>query len=398
MKQPIMVQKNRPLSLKEARRIVVKVGTRVLVDEDGRPNEDRFKALVDQLARLHNNGREIILVSSGAIGAGVEALGMSGRPKTLPDLQMAAAVGQMRLMNRYAEHFANYQCIIGQVLLTHSDLEHRLRHLNARNTMMNLLRHRIIPVVNENDVIAVEEIKFGDNDHLASLVSMLVDADLLVLLTSVDGLQAPARPNSTEMARVSYLSGVTEETLGLTWGKESELSSGGMASKLQSAGAAVSVGIPVIIADGYDSEVLFKIVNGDDCGTFIGPIDSESDKKRVLPSKKRWIAFFNRPEGALIVDDGACKAVIENGKSLLPIGIRKVEGQFDMGAVVAIKSLSGELIAQGLADYSSEQIRIIRGHKTDEIAALLGSKDYDEVIHRDNMVVLLTGGQKSGTA
>lgn len=369
--------------LETAKRVVVKVGTRVLVDETGRPKEARLRALVSELASLNQSGREVVLVSSGAIGAGMEALGLSSRPKSLRDLQMAAAVGQSRLMSRYSELFAEHGIVTGQVLLTHSDLEHRTRHLNARHTMMNLMNHSIIPVVNENDVVAIEEIKFGDNDHLASLVAMLVEADLLILLTSVNGLQAPIN-GGPEMQRVPYLEDVTEDTMALTWGKDSELSTGGMASKLQSAGSAVSVGIPVIIADGRDEEVLSRVMRGEDQGTFIG----RRDKQLSLRGKKRWIAFFNRPEGTLIVDDGACRAVKDQGRSLLPIGVRKVEGQFDRGAVVAIKNLKGESIAQGLVDYSSDQIRLIRGHSSAEVAGVLGAKHVDEVVHRDNLVLL----------
>ncbi|MDF1662118.1 MAG: glutamate 5-kinase [Planctomycetota bacterium] len=369
--------------LETVKRVVVKVGTRVLVDESGRPNETRLRALVSQLAALNQSKLEVVLVSSGAIGAGMEALGLSSRPKSLRDLQMAAAVGQTRLMSRYSELFAEHDIVIGQVLLTHSDLEHRTRHLNARHTMMNLMNHSIVPIVNENDVVAIEEIKFGDNDHLASLVAMLVDADLLILLTSVNGLQAPGQ-ESGSLERVPYLEDITKETLALTWGKESQLSTGGMASKLQSAGSAVSVGIPVVIADGRDETVLTKVMSGEDCGTFIGRLD----KQLSLRGKKRWIAFFNRPEGSLIVDDGACRAVREQGRSLLPIGIRKVEGQFDIGAVVAIKNLTGATIAQGLVDYSSDHIRLIRGHNSEEVTELLGSKHDDEVVHRDNLVLL----------
>lgn len=375
-------------ALRDAKRVVVKVGTRVLVDERGRPDEARLRALVDGVVALHAQGREVVLVSSGAIGAGLDVLGLERRPKTLPDLQMAAAVGQLRLWTRYAELFAEKGCTVGQVLLTHDDLQHRLRHLNARHTMMNLLRNRMIPIVNENDVVAVDEIKFGDNDHLASLVAMLVDAELLVLLTSVDGLQAPVASGAEERARVSFLPQVTDEVLGLTWGTSDALSRGGMASKLQAAQAASSVGIPVVIASGHDPDVLSRLVCGEDLGTLIA---KPAGGRPVVRSKKRWIAFFNRPEGSLIIDDGARRAVVEGGKSLLPIGVRAVEGDFAAGAVVTVRALGGEVVARGLADYGSDDLRTIQGHRTDAIAGLLGERSYDEVIHRDNMVVLDPG-------
>ncbi len=378
-------------ALRDAKRVVVKVGTRVLVDGRGRPDEARLRALVDGVVALHAEGREVVLVSSGAIGAGLEALGLQKRPKTLPDLQMAAAVGQLRLWTRYAELFSEKGCTVGQVLLTHEDLQHRLRHLNARHTMMKLLRNRIVPIVNENDVVAVDEIKFGDNDHLASLVAMLVEADLLVLLTTVEGLQAPVAAGAETRVRVPFLSQVTEATLGWTWKAAEALSRGGMASKLQAAQAASSVGIPVVIASGLEPDVLSRVVAGGDCGTLVAAAPGPGAAVR---SKKRWIAFFNRPEGSLTIDDGARGAVVERGKSLLPIGVRAVEGDFAAGAVVSVRALGGEVVARGLADYGSDDIRTIKGQRTDAIAGLLGERSYDEVIHRDNMVVLDPGERR----
>ena len=367
--------------LKEARRIVVKIGSRVLVQRSGRPNAQRISALVSDLAELHHAGRDMVLVTSGAVGAGMEALGLKSRPTTMPDLQMAASVGQSRLMARYDQLFSARKCRIGQMLLTHSDLKDRQRHLNARNTMMNLLRHRIIPIVNENDAVTVEEIKFGDNDMLAALVSVLIPADLLLLLTTTNGLREPSSHGKTRC--VSDILRVTPDILSLATRKSSELSTGGMTSKLQAAQTAADMGIPVIIADGRRRHVIQQIAEGRDTGTFVQPAGQQSMKAR-----KRWIALFHKAQGTLIIDDGAGTALLRDGRSLLPIGIRNVEGSFSVGALVNVQALDGATVARGLVDYSSEDIRKIRGHRTSEIKRLLGTKDYDEVIHRDNMVLV----------
>lgn len=370
-----------PISL--CRRVVIKIGSRVLIQSNGRPDLRRMRALVKDIAALHHAGREVVVVSSGAVGAGLQALGWKTRPDNLPDLQMAAAVGQNRLMSRYSALFARESIRIGQVLLTHDDLRDRVRHLNARNTMMNLLRHRIIPVVNENDVVAVDEIKFGDNDHLGALVAMLLDADLLILLSTVDGLRRPAANGKTR--RVPLIERVSDEFLDLAVGKGSTFSTGGMRSKLQSAGDFVDMGRCAVIANGRKADVLKRILAAEDEGTLIGnPASMRSDGH----NRKRWIAYFHKPQGSVVVDDGARKAIEQQGRSLLPAGIRSVEGQFPMGAVINVKTLDGETIARGLAEYSSADIQRIMGRKTTEIEALLGAKDYDEVIHRDHMMIL----------
>lgn len=367
-----------------AMRVVVKIGSRVLVQRSGRPDTRRMKELVRQIAELREQGREVILVSSGAIGAGMEALGMKKRPTTVPDLQMAAAVGQSRLMATYDALFGAHGVRIGQILLTHDDLNHRVRHLNARNTMVNLIEHNILPIVNENDVIAVDEIKFGDNDLLASLVAIMMEARALVLLTTVDGFRLPAGNGRTRRARI--LEGVDAKTLEHAVGKGSDLSTGGMASKLQSAGMALSTGIPVVIANGRTDDILLDVMGGKDAGTFIHPAKLKSDSG--IPLRKRWIAFFHKTRGSLVVDEGAVRALVEKGRSLLAAGIKAVEGEFGAGAVVNIQTQDGKLIARGLTSYSSADVNIIKGRKTIEIESLLGARDYDEVVHRDNLVIM----------
>jgi glutamate 5-kinase len=374
--------------LAKCKRLVIKVGTRVLVDRRGRPDLDRMRALVEQMAALRAGGYQVILVSSGAIGAGIEALSLARRPTALPELQMAAAVGQSKLMAHYDALFGEFGVAVGQVLLIHSDLKDRRRHLNARNTMMALLRNGIVPVVNENDVVAVDEIRFGDNDQLASLVTMLVDADLLLLLSTTNGLRAPVPGEGKRTRRIPFLSKIDDEALALAWGKGDQLSTGGMKTKLEAARSVVEVGGAAIIADGRKSDVIKDILSGKDVGTLFG-----HPGPRILASKKRWIAFFQRPTGHLIIDEGAERAILRQGKSLLPIGIRAVEGQFGLGATVNIKNEEGKLIARGLAEYTSDEIATIKGHRTAEIPKLLGDRPYDEVIHRDNMV-LLQGEEK----
>ena len=365
-------------AMASARRLVVKIGSRVLVQSSGRPDLQRMRELVRQVAALRRAGREVVVVSSGAIGSGMEALGMKHRPTTVPDLQMAAAVGQSRLMAAYDRLFGKEGFCIGQVLLTHDDLRNRTRHLNARNTMMNLLQHRIIPIVNENDVVATEEIKFGDNDLLAALVSLLVEAEALLLLTTVDGFRAPAAGGRTR--RVPLLREVSDKELALAVGKGSELSTGGMASKLQSAGMVAANGIPVVIANGRARGAILAAADGRDVGTLIAAAPT------TLNHRERWIAHFHRPQGALVVDEGACEALVEKGRSLLPVGIHAVEGTFEPGAVVLIKSRAGKVLARGLTDYSSTEIGLLKGRHSHECPPGTG-----EIIHRDNMVFAKDG-------
>lgn len=379
--------------LAQCRRVVIKCGTRVLVQRSGRPDPRRMRAIVKEAAAARHAGREVIIVTSGAIGAGMEALGLRSRPKAVPDLQMCAAVGQTRLMTAYDRLFAAEGLRVGQVLLTHDGLKMRDRHLNARHTLLNLLRHGIVPIINENDAVAVEEIKFGDNDLLAALVTLLVDADLLILLTTVDGLRAPAADGRTR--RIPWLRAVTERELALAFGKGSELSTGGMASKLQSAQHVVDAGVPVVIADGRRPGVIGDILAGRDIGTLIGRPGADDR----MAHRRRWIAFFHRPEGALVVDEGAQVALERRGRSLLPIGIRAVEGRFGVGAVVNIKGPDGVVFARGLTNYSADDLRRIQGKSTAEIRAMMGAADgYEEAVHRDQLVLLGAARAPEGVA
>lgn len=362
-----MAQRKHRESLKNAKRVVVKAGSKVLVESSGRPDEQQLKRLVDELADFHKSGGEVAFVSSGAVGAGLDALGMETRPKEVQDLQMAAAVGQICLMSAYNSLFRANEIQIGQVLLTHDGLENRERHLNARNTLLNLIANRIIPIINENDAISSEEIKFGDNDVLAALVAILIDADALVLLSTTDGLRDDGGN------RVSYIEEVDDDVLELVSDSADKLSTGGMASKLKSSQIAAHNGIPVVIADGRRTEVLSRIFAGEDEGTLLFP------KVGNISKRKRWIAFFNRAEGQVIVDDGAVTA-LRSGNSLLPVGIKEVQGCFGIGAMVDIQSVDGEHIASGLVENASSEIEALMGQQT--------SGKSGEVIHYDNMVIL----------
>ncbi len=371
--------------MEQARRIVVKIGSRVLVQRNGRPDMRRMAGLVEDIAALHRSGREVVVVSSGAGACGLQALGMRRKPADLPSLQMAAAVGQSRLMAAYDELFSKKKCLIAQVLLTHDDLENRRRHLNARNSILKLLETRVIPIVNENDVVSVDEIKFGDNDALASRTAMLLQADLLVLLTTVNGFrQTDAKGRAR---KVDILPCVDQSTLSHAKGKGSEFSTGGMASKLMAASEAARLGTAVIIANGRQSSVLQKILAGGRTGTLIPPGTDGHCKNSGLNHRRRWVAFFHHPQGHITVDDGACKALLKDGKSLLPVGVREVAGSFSPGDLIEVATLDGVRIAQGLSSYSAAELRLLKGLKTSRIRELLGTGAPDEVIHRDNLVI-----------
>jgi glutamate 5-kinase len=353
--------------LKDARRVVIKLGTSILLDEKGYPSKAHLAKLVSEIAKLHREGREVIVVSSGAIGSGLKVLGIAKRPKKLPELQMAASVGQSYLLSLYAALFAEHGIVIGQVLLTHDDLRNRVRHLNARNAFLSLLKHRVIPVVNENDVVSVDEIRVGDNDVLASLVAMLVGADALVLATTAPGFYTTAQNGKKSL--VSHISKVADEHLSHAKGKGSELSTGGMSTKLTAANNVAKMGSIAAIVDGRTPTNICKVLSGAPLGTVIGAQHSGQVSKR-----KQWIAFFNRTQGTIIVDEGAKKALLDDQRSLLPVGIVKVEGTFGVGSLVQIEDKKRNPVARGLSEYSSTDIDNMKGQSPG-----------DEVIHRDNI-------------
>ncbi len=365
----------------KARRVVIKVGSGLIASPGAGLDQTRIAALADELAGLVSEQKEIVLVSSGAIAAGVARLGLS-RPRSIPEKQAAAAAGQSALMWHYEQAFARHGVKVAQVLLTQEDISHRSRYLNARNTLLALLRFGVLPIVNENDTVAVEEIKVGDNDNLSALVAHLIDADLLLLLTDMDGLYTGDPGRDPGAKRIEIVESVTDELRQLVWEKAEGLSVGGMLTKLEAAQKATASGIPMVIASGREPGTLRRLFKGEPAGTYFLP---RGDR---LTARKRWIAFAVPPQGRLTVDAGARKALTERGRSLLPSGVVSVEGEFQSGEVVALALADGKEFARGLVNYDAAELRRIQGGKTADIEQVLGYKSFDEVIHRDNLVVL----------
>ena len=353
--------------LKNAVRLVVKLGTGVLTDSRKQPDPAQLDQLVAQLAALRKSGKEVVLVTSGAVGAGMGALGLEKRPTDLAELQACAAVGQSRLMAIYEKLFGAHGLAVAQILLTHEDLEHHERHLNARNTLVTLLSRGVVPIINENDAVSFTEIKFGDNDTLSALVASLLPADLLVILTTVDGvIENFGKANPKTIPLIEKIDSTLEK---LARGTDSDTAVGGMKSKIEAAKIVVRSGIPLVIASGKKKNVLAKILGGEVEGTLFVA------EPKKLQGRKRWIAFFHHPRGALFVDDGAKKALREKGKSLLPPGVARCEGEFAAGDVVRICDLNGTEFARGIARFDSVAVRERRLPK-------------EELVHRDDLVIL----------
>ena len=364
------------------RRLVVKVGSSVLASKGRRLDPCRIHHLVFELSGLREEGREVILVSSGAILAGLNQLKWEKRPKDIPLKQAAAAIGQSRLMWAYQEAFQFQGQMVAQVLLTQDDVRDRSRYLNARNTLQTLLHLQVIPIINENDTVATEEIRFGDNDQLSALVANLVDANLLVILTDTDGLFT-ADPRRNRGARlISEVPRITPQ-IDLWAGESSSgMGVGGMSSKILAAKMAVASGIPTIVANGKTEGILGQIMEGKATGTLFLP---ELDRMR---GRKRWLAFATQPQGVITVDEGAKSALIQKGKSLLPSGVIEVRGDFRPGDVVSLLDKGKLEFAKGLVNYAAEEVNEIRGCRSTQIQKILGYKHSDEVIHRDNLVLL----------
>lgn len=364
-------------------RIVLKFGTSTLTAGGTRISAPRLVELIRQIAVLHQQGREVIVVSSGAMAAGRERLDYPQLPKDVPAKQMLAAVGQPRLMSMYEQLFLLYGLNVAQVLLTRTDLADRRRYLNARNTLQALLSHRVIPIINENDTVATEEIRFGDNDRLSAHVVSLVDADLLVLLTDQDGLYT-ADPRSNPDARL--VPQVTDiEIPAELWqaagGSATGLGTGGMITKLQAADLARRSGATAMIAPGGQPEILLRLVVGEQVGTYFQPLVSSLD------SRHRYILAGGQVDWLVKVDRGAARA-LRNGGSLLPVGVQQVIGSFERGDAVKIIDESEKEIARGLVNYSAEELRRIMGQKSETIESILGYFFGEEVVHRNNMVLI----------
>ena len=370
--------------LTRVRRLVVKVGSGLITAREAGLDPGRIGALADELAAVRRQGTEVALVSSGAVVAGMARLRLQVRPRSIPEKQAAAAVGQSALMEHYETAFARHGVTVAQILLTQADVSARARYLNARNTLTTLLGYGVVPIINENDTVAVEEIKFGDNDNLSALVAQLIDADLLVLLTDVDGLYTGDPSRDPQARKLDTVEAVTPEIERLVWSDADRVAVGGMATKLQAAQKAAASGVPMVIASGREPGTLARVLRGEPVGTYFPP---RGDR---LTARKRWIAFAVPPQGRLLVDAGARQALIERGKSLLPSGVVDIEGDFDAGEVVALCAADGDgkEFARGLVNFDAQELRTIRRAKTAEIEGLLGYKSVDEVVHRDNLVVL----------
>lgn len=373
--------------LKTVKRAVVKVGSGVLTVEDGL-NRKVINELAGDICAVEQAGIEVILVSSGAIASGLRKLGFSVRPHAISQQQAMAATGQCSLMMAYEEAFGRYGKTAAQILLTRDDLNHRRRYLNARNTIFTLLSWKIIPIINENDTVVVDELKFGDNDNLSAMVTNMTDAQLLVNLTDIDGLYDKDPRIHKDARLIKRVEKVGRRELAYAGSIPGFLGTGGMASKIRAAKKVAFGGIPSVIANGLKPGILKSIFAGKEEGTLFFP------QQAALCRRKHWIMFTKAPKGALVVDPGAEKAIVDHGKSLLPSGIMEVKGKFSTGDAVLLINRAGKEIAVGMANYDSPDISRIAGRKTSEIQSILGFKHDDEVIHRNNLV--LTGQMKEG--
>ena len=367
-------------SLRKSKRLVVKVGTNILFEEDGL-SRNRLKVLARQTAELRERGREVIIVSSGAIGAGFKKLGLAERPQTLKMKQACAAVGQVHLMAAWEKALDKVGLLAAQVLISADDLADRTRFLNAKSTLLALLERGVTPVINENDTVAVDELKVGDNDTLAALVAGLAEADLYINLTDIDGLYSDDPRLNPQAELISEVEKVTPSVVALA-GNGGPLGTGGMYTKVRAAKRLSEQGLASVVANGGVRDILLKIVDGEEVGTFFKPLN-----KHRLPGKKNWLAFASRPKGQITVDEGCARALTSRGKSLLPGGIIACSGSFAVGDPVTVTDREGRTLGLGLTNYTSAEVEKIMGQRSRQISAVLGYSHSDEVIHCDNMVI-----------
>ncbi len=370
--------------LKTKKRIVIKVGSSVLVDETGKLSPARFRQLAVQVAGLRKLKRQVVLVSSGAIAGGMKRLGFKKKPLLIPQLQAIAAAGQTALMHEYEKAFAKHKLLPAQILLTREDLANRHRFLNARHAIYELLHLGIIPIINENDTVAVHEIKVGDNDNLSALVNNVVEADLLIILSDIDGVFEEDPRIRKDAKRLSVIENIDAALRVSASDTTRPGSTGGMRTKLEAAEKAAHYGAATVIANGRVKNIISTILSGEDVGTLILPKGGE-DK---LSARKHWLAYTLQSTGTIIVDIGAKAALMERGKSLLPSGVKSCVGTFHQGDPIDLKVEGEPPFARGLTSYSSQELGKIMGHKTSEIEKILGYKYFDEVMHRDDMVIL----------
>lgn len=364
------------------KRLVIKIGSNILTSENDGLDLDRIQSITDDVSAAKDAGYEVAIVSSGAVAAGMTKMGLKEKPKDIVLKQAAAAVGQSNLMWAYEKSFSTHGKKVAQVLLTRDDFADRKRYINSRNTLITLLSYEIIPIINENDTVATDEIRFGDNDHLASMVAGLIDAERLIILSDVDGLFSDDPRRSPGASLIETVEKITPEIERMAGGSGSAVGTGGMFSKLLAAKRAVHHGITVNIINGRDKGAISSLLGGVRHGTEFRA------RKTRLSSRKGWIAYACRTKGSIIVDDGAARALLKGGKSLLPSGIVSLSGGFEAGDAVYCLDPAGKRIAKGLVNYSSLEIEKIKGKRTSEIEGILGYRYSDEVIHRDNLVLL----------
>lgn len=368
-------------NLNQIKRVVVKVGTTTLTHQNGKLNLNLLEKLIRQLADLQNQGKEVVIVTSGAIGVGRGRLGLSQQPGSIVERQALAAIGQGLLMQVYEKLFAEYGITVAQILLTRSDVSDRKRYLNARNTILTLLDYRVIPVINENDTVATEELKIGENDSLSALVTGLIDAELLILLSDIDGLYTGDPHQDPNAKLIPLVTEVTAEIKEMAGGSASRFGTGGMVTKIGAAQMTLASGAAMVIMNGNDPAKIGILFAGTPVGTVF------VSKHPAVNHRKRWIAFGPQASGTLTVDPGAERALRQKGKSLLPSGVVKVEGAFEEGDLITIVNREQTELARGLTNFSSEQLVKIQGKQSSEIEAVLGYQANDEVVHRDNMVI-----------
>ncbi|MCH4188244.1 MAG: glutamate 5-kinase [Megasphaera sp.] len=366
--------------IRDKKRIIVKVGSSNLTHETGKLNYHRIDRLVRDIADLANQGKQMILVSSGAVSAGMGPLGLTQRPSSIREKQAVAAVGQGILLHTYEKMFREYGQVVGQVLLTRMDAQDRNKFMNSRNTLLTMLDMGIIPIINENDVVAVDEFKIGDNDTLSAMVSTIVEADLLILVSDVDGLYTANPQNHRDAKIIPVVEEIDKHFYDIAGGAGTSIGTGGMRTKIQAAAIATSAGADMVIATGIDDGVVHRICEGENIGTLFVA------KETNIHAKKRWLLSGSKPAGYLLVDAGCRRAIIERGSSLLPVGIVDVKGDFQVGDIVTV-TYDGLPVAKGVVNYDSASIMALKGHQTQDIADILGHEGiYEEVIHRDNLV------------
>jgi glutamate 5-kinase len=366
---------------KKVKRVVIKIGSNVIAPSEGALSPLIVQNLVDQIAVLVRSGLQVVIVSSGAIASGLKRLELKESPQSISLKQALAAIGQSHLIWTYEKYFNRKHLKVAQVLLTHEDLSNRERYLNARNTLFSLLNYGVIPIINENDTISAEEIKFGDNDTLSALTAHMIEADLLIILSDVDGLYTVNPREDSSGTLISTVEKITPEIEKLAGKKKSKTGKGGMVTKIEAAKKATASGAMAVIVNGREKNIIKKVLKGEEVGTVFMPISR-------LKSRKHWITYTLKPKGTVRVDSGAEKALIKDGKSLLPSGIIEIEGNFKLGDPVNIADANGKEFARGLVNFDKKDLMKIKGCHTRDIEKTLGYKHFEEVVHRNNLVLL----------